>query len=356
MAKKKLGKKVSKSPNVSRSPQAKPRQSSQTVQRSSYERQTSPYKSAQDPKTKKAVNGAAGAQHRTKAPKRRKFRGGNYSLYYILGGFVALIVFIILANTVLFNCTSINVSGNVRYTEQEIADMSGIQMGENLLRINVSSAKDRIVSGLVYVDAAEVKKSFPTQINITITEAEKRYCVTESGITAAISQNGKIIEHCAADGLTVVRGYDAETMELGAWLASKTSGKSDIPDKIFKAAEKTGLADLTVIDMTDKFGVTVTVENRVILELGMADDLEQKFAVAVKLLESEIGKDERVTINLTNPEVVPVRNTAHTTSSAAASSSVTSGTSSEPENSTASDTEDPGAESDPETSSEPPAE
>lgn len=337
--------------NASKSPQEKPRQSSRQVRRSpSYERQTSPYKSAQAPQAHKTVNGAAGAQRAAKAPKRRKFRGGNYSLYYILAGIIALIVFIILANTVLFKCREIVVSGNSRYTEQEIADISGIQPGENLLRLNVSSARDKIVGGLVYVDAAEVKKSFPTKVSITVTEAEKRFCVAESGITAAVSQNGKIIEHCAADGLAVVRGYEAETLELGAWLASKTSGKSDIPDKVFRAAEKTGLSDITVIDVTDKFNVTVTVEDRVILELGMADDLEQKFAVAVKLLESEIGRDERVTINLINPEVVPVRNTAQTTSVTASSAS-TSDTSSEPENSS-----EPGEESEPETSSEPAAE
>lgn len=355
MAEKKRGAKLSdNSRGADRSP-PKPRQSSRSAPRGSYERTTSPYKSSQAPKntasskTRNAPNSAhTNRTTVTKRSKRRKFRGGNYTLYYVLVGIVLLVVLIVLANTVLFNCTSISVSGNVRYTEQEIADISGIAIGENLLHINTSAAKKNIVSGLIYVDDVQVKKSFPTQITITVTEAEKQYCVTEGGVTAAISQRGKIIEHCDADGLPVVKGYGAETLEPGAWLASKISGKSEIPDKVFKAADKTGLKDITLIDMTDKFNVKVTVGDRVILELGMADEVEQKFAVAVKLLETEIGKDEYVTVNLTNPEVVPVRNTSiphNNTSSPSVSSSASS---SVPENSSEPESSDTAESSEPE--------
>lgn len=355
MAEKKRGANSSNNQKGASGSPKMPQQGSRRAPRASYERQTSPYKSSQAPRDLRSPKARStpsdvhpSRASRTKQPKRRKFRGGNYTLYYVLVGIVALVVLIILANTVLFNCTSISVSGNVRYTEREIADISGIMTGENLLHINTAAAKDRIVSGLVYVDDAQVKKSFPTQITITVTEAEKQYCVTESGITAAISQRGKIIEHCDADGLPMVKGYGAETLEPGAWLRSKTAGKSEIPDRVFKAADKTGLKGITTIDMTDKFDVKVTVEDRVILELGMADEVEQKLAVAVKLLETEIGKDEYVTVNLTNPEVVPVRNnsipqnpnTSSPSSSSSASSSVPEN-SSEPESSDTAESSEP---------------
>ncbi len=353
MAKKKRETNGSKKPDVLKSAKSSQRNSGQGVsraQRGSYERQTSPYKSSQpyrDQRPPKAPNTPNNAQphgaQRTKPSKRRKYRGGNYTLYYIMAGIVLLVVLIILANTVLFNCTSVIVSGNVRYTEQEIIDASGLKTGENLLHINTSAAKDKIVSELVYIDDAQVKKSFPTQIKITVTEAEKRYCVNESGVTAVISQGGKIIEHGSADGLPMVKGYDAETVELGDWLKSKTSGKSEIPDKIFTAADKTGLKDITLIDMTDKFDVKVTVEDRVVLELGPADEVPQKFAVAVELLKSEIGKEEYVTINLTNPEVVPVRNNSFPQNNNTTVSSVSSPAAS-------SDTDDPSASEEPSSS------
>lgn len=260
------------------------------------------------PAPKPAQRSAKPVSEKSVPQKRKKFRGGNYALYYVLGGIVAVIALIILSNTVFFRCSQISVSGNDKYTEDEIIAVSGLQTGENLLHIDGSKARDNIVDSLAYIDDAQVKKSFPTKINITVTEAEKLYCVYANGTTAAISRKGKIVELCEAGGLPVIKGYDPETLEVGKWLSSTTEGKTDIPAAIFAAAEKAGLSDITEIDMADKFTVKVTVENRVVLNLGPAEDIESKLIVAVEIIKNQLGKDEYVTLLLTNPEKVPVQN------------------------------------------------
>ncbi|MDE6732363.1 MAG: FtsQ-type POTRA domain-containing protein [Oscillospiraceae bacterium] len=240
-------------------------------------------------------------------PVRKKFRGGNYALYYVLGVIVLIIAFVILANTVLFKCRTISVSGNDNYDSDEIILASGINIGDNLVKLKPSKAADSIVSSLAYIDAATVKKSYPTKINITVTEAEKYYCVVADGTTAAVSRRGKIIEHCEAGKLPIVKGYEPETLEVGAWLASKTDGKSDIPAEVFAAAEKAGLKNITVVDVSDKFNIEVIVEDRVILKLGTSDDVVSKLLVAVEIIENQLGETEYVTLILTNPEKVPAQ-------------------------------------------------
>lgn len=268
-----------------------------------------------------------------KSAKRTKYRGGNYTLYYVLGAIVVIVAFIILANTVLFKCAAINVSGNEKYSADEIISVSGIGTGDNLVRLDVSRARENIINSLAYIDDAKVKKSFPTKINITVTEAEKQYCVVSDGKTAAISRRGKIVELCEAGGLPVVKGYEPETLEVGTWLSSKTEGKSDIPADIFAAADKAGLKKITVIDMTDKFNIDVTVEDRVILKLGTSENVAGKLLVAVEIIENQLGKDEYVTLQLTNPEKVPVQNNSlpHTSKPASSSSKPVSVSSSSPD-------------------------
>lgn len=275
--------------------------------------------------------------NKSRPQKRKKFRGGNYVLYYVLGLFVIAVVFVILANTVLFKCATIEVSGAEKYTAEEIVERSGLQIGENLLHINVSSAGDNIVNSLAYIDDAQVKKSFPTKISISVTEAEKQYCIVESGVTAAISRKGKILEHCDVGDLPIVKGFEAESTDVGKWLSSKSEGKTEIPAEIFDKADKAGLKGITEVDVTDKFSVKVKVEDRVILNLGPAEDVERKFRVAVEIIENQLAKDEYVTILLTNPEKVPVQNNTApqqskpvSSSSSAASSSDTSQPASEP--------------------------
>lgn len=325
-----------------------------TKQNSQSRRQNKPPKMRQNapksqapkqPVQQKPVNASsqkavAKAMRSKAAPrKKRRYRGGNYILYYILAGIIVTVVMIVLANTVLFKCGEIEVVGNSRYSAQEITERSGLNIGDNLLHVDTNAAAERIVNSLAYVDKAEVKKSFPTKFTVTVTEAEKWFALSQNGVTAAISRMGRIIEQGNTDGLTVVKGFEAESLETGKWLKSKTEGKDEIPQLIFDAAEKAGLEKLDEIDMTDKFAVKLSVDGgRVILELGPATQIESKLRVAAAFIKNELGAGESVTVLLSNPEKFAVRSKPKPPSSSTSSSS-----SKPPE------TPDPPESSDPET-------
>lgn len=240
---------------------------------------------------------------KSSARNRHKYHGGNYILYYMLAGVVVITVLVILANTVLFRCKNITVSGNFRYTAEEIAEQSRIELGKNLIHINARQAEENIVSSLAYIDAAKVKKSFPTGINITVTEAEKWFCIRQGNTTAAVSHGGKIVEHIAANGLTVFTGYEPESIDIGGWLRSKTEGKTNIPEIILGAIEKASLENVDEVELEDRFSIKMSIDDgRVILELGTISDMESKLIVANELIRNHIGATERVTVLLSNPE------------------------------------------------------
>ena len=259
-----------------------------------------------DPRSDRAVKKAMSA--RSLSLPRRRRRSGNYVLYYLLAGVVMIVVFVILANTLLFNCSSVEAQGFERYTADEIVAASGIAAGENLLHIDASRAEENVVSSLAYIDMAKVTKKYPTRIIITVTEAEKWFCVYQDGITAAISRGGKILEHCAADGLVTVTGFEAETLEVGSRLISTVDGKTNTPAEIMTAAEKAGLSEITEIDLTDRFDIKILYDDRITLEIGNITDIESKLTVGAAIIKEEISPTEEVTILLTNPEVVAVRN------------------------------------------------
>ncbi len=238
---------------------------------------------------------------------RKRRRSGNYILYYLMAGIVAIVVFVILANTLLFNCSTIEAEGYERYTAEEIAAASGISVGENLMHIDAAKAEENIVSSLAYIDMAKVTKKYPTRIIITVTEAEKWFCVYQDGVTAAISRGGKVLEYCAANGLVTVKGFEAESLEVGGRLVSVIEGKNDTPAEIMTAAEKAGLNKITEIDLTDRFDIKILYDNRITLEIGNVTDIDSKLTVGAAIIKDEISPTEEVTILLTNPEVVAVR-------------------------------------------------
>mgnify|MGYP004661387605 FL=1 len=251
---------------------------------------------AQQRRTDRAINQAT--VHRSVKGRKRGSRGGNYIMYYIFAAIIIVIVLAVLSNTVLFNCNSIEVEGNSRYTVEQILAPSGLEVGQNLLHINTAQAEKRISAALNYIDMVEVSKVFPTKIKITVKEAEKWFLVSQDGVTAAVSRMGRIVELGSESGLPTVVGYEAEELIPGATLTSAESGKTSLPLQLLEKAESCGITGITLIDLTDRFDISIECGDNITLEIGGIADIDSKLAVGAEVLKYE---NANVTINLKNP-------------------------------------------------------
>ena len=256
---------------------------------------------------RKAVDRAALAKTSAGASeKKRPYRGGNYTLYFVLAAIVVGIVMAILSNTVLFKCGTIEVTGTTRYTAEEIIAATGVKTGDNLLHVDAKKAENGVMNAFAFVDKVAVKKQYPTKIVIEITEAQNWFALNQGGKNVVISRGGRVLGAIPADGLVVVKGFEAESLETGSRLNSKVDAKNKIIMEIFETAEKVGLANVTEIDLMDRFSIKITVDNRIVLNLGSSVQLESKLRVGQALIEKEIAEDEHVSVLLSNPEKVAV--------------------------------------------------
>lgn len=256
----------------------------------------------QQRRTDRAYNKAT--VHRSGSGRKRGSRGRNYSLYYLIATALIIVVLIVLANTVLFKCSTIEVEGNSRYTAEQIIAPSGIETGQNLLHIDTKGAESRIKAALSYIDDVEVKRSLPTRIKIKVQEAEKWFQVTSNGVTGAVSRMGRIVELGSQEGLPTVTGYDPVDIAPGVALSSNEKGKTDIPSLILSKAEEHGISGVTSIDMTDRFDIRIDCADNITLLLGGVSDIDGKLSEAAAIMAQE-GSD--VTINLHSLEKVFVR-------------------------------------------------
>lgn len=277
-------------------PQGRPAQNRAGRPQGTSRRSAAPQDRAQRRRTDRAIDQAT--VHRSVKGRRRGSRGSNYIMYYILAAIVIIVVLVVLSNTVLFNCTSIEVEGNSRYTAEQIIAPSGIETGQNLLHIDSGDAEKRISAALTYIDMVDVSKVFPTKIKITVKEAEKWFLVSQDGVTAAVSRMGRIVELGSESGLPTVVGYDAAELSPGAALVSNENGKTSLPLQILEKAEHYGITGVTRIDLTDRFDIMVDCGDNITLQLGGIADIDSKFAVGAEVLQYE---QANVTINLKNP-------------------------------------------------------
>jgi cell division protein FtsQ len=94
-----------------------------------------------------------------------------------------VVVALTMGATVFFQVETVAVSGNSRYTEEEIVQVTGIKIGDNLYRLNKNQIALQLLQELPYVENVTIRRSLPSTIVITVTEwdAVARVVSSEDG-------------------------------------------------------------------------------------------------------------------------------------------------------------------------------
>ncbi|MCM1054316.1 MAG: FtsQ-type POTRA domain-containing protein [Bacteroides sp.] len=276
-------------------------------------------------KKKNAASGNGKAAAKRSAPRKKTSAGaqrkrkkhGSYVLYYFLCGIVAAVVVAVLSSTVLFNISVFEIVGETMYTDEEIVSACGISEGDNLLRIDVGSAEEKIVSELVYIDAVKIGRGFPNKLIITAEPARPAANFLVSGKYYLISEIGRLLEISdkPAD-CPIVKGYvldpekeaEPETKTvIGGKLAEDDEKRVAAANSIIGYMEQYGLDKESVIDLTDTLNIKITYDSRIEMELGTTAAMDEKIYNASLLVKNEITENEKCVLILTNPNRVPKR-------------------------------------------------
>ena len=187
---------------------------------------------------------------RRKHTKRRRGRGGFGFLYKLLS--VLLICGAILtAMTLFFRVGGIVVTGQKRYTAEEIAAASGVELGANMYLLNKYDIVRSITGKLPYIEVIRVNRKLPDTLLIEVRESGRPFALVQDGSAWLISAGGKIVEHqpekeAGQNGR--ISGCQLLAPSLGTTLALATE----------YASQQTSL--LALLEALDCAGLTVTVD------------------------------------------------------------------------------------------------
>jgi len=82
----------------------------------------------------------------------------------------ALLVALTVGATVFFRVETVAVSGNSRYTEEDVVSASGIELGDNLYGLNKVKVSEQLRQQLPYVGEVTIRRALPSTIVIAVTE------------------------------------------------------------------------------------------------------------------------------------------------------------------------------------------
>lgn len=243
-------------------------------------------------------------EKRQKDTKRRKKRNKLRKFFIWLSvAIVIAAVGVVLSLTAFFGIENITVSGNSRYTEEEILNQCIINTGENLFLADTKSASEMLELNLPYIYTAEIKRKLPSTIELVITEAEPSYYIENKDKTfILLDDNFKVLETGAEKGSGIaVKKAKVTAASAGRQIEFENQDTGECLKKLSQAVKDNNVDEITAIYSNNISDNYVVYDNRIEFKLGTCDDLEHKIyqglASCKQLNESNPNAKGVMTIN-----------------------------------------------------------
>lgn len=240
---------------------------------------------------------------------RRRRNRGRFGFLFKLLCVIAVLVALTVGATVFFQVEHVLISGNARYREEQVVEASGIEMGDNLFRLNKNQIGDQIRQRLPYVKELTINRSLPNTVLIGVTEwdAVASVQVNQSPPVQEdigedvvplevatqpwlISVGGKLLEVAPEGSTTIsVTGITVLAPSPGTKMAvpqSEQSKLSALLTLLQALEEQDALGKVEWVDFSPSTHLLLRYEGRFDVKIPLGDEIAYKLKVLAKAAET----------------------------------------------------------------------
>ena len=215
---------------------------------------------------------------------------------------IIIIASIILLSSSLFDLKNIYVEGNEKISDEAIISLSGLNLYENIFKLNKNSVIDKIKEN-AYIENAEISRKLPSTIEIRIKERKVNYMLEYANSYAYINNQGYILEITNEKlDLPILIGYDTDlsTTTPGNRMDIEDLKKMDTVIRIYETAKSNEIGNLiTKINISDSkdYILILDTEGKTV-HLGECADLNTRILYLKSILEKTKGKNGEIFLNM----------------------------------------------------------
>lgn len=205
---------------------------------------------------------------------------------------LAVVAAVVFCVAIFFRVHRVEVDGNVRYSAEKIADVSGVEDGDNLLMINRGEIAGRIYANLPYVQKVSVGRTLPDTVIIRVEESRIAGVVkSDIGSDWYVNTLGRVIGSSLEE-------FDGQVIELtGFTITAPQPGQDAVAsegmEKNMTAAlsalqqmEGGGLISMvTTVDTEESYNIVLLCGEQYEVRLGGVDRLDYKVWYLQEVLE-----------------------------------------------------------------------
>lgn len=231
---------------------------------------------------------------------RRRHRG--LFMYCVLVVLMAVLLLISLSMTVFFNIKEIYIEGDANYTAangenreftlEEIVEKTDIEVGDNMVRLDVKKAEEKGLQNLIYAESIDITREFPNTLRISIQKCIPAYNLKYEEGTLVLSEHGRILENSMnpMPGLVDIYGYDPTEPNPGTNIQPVENEKQD--GKILQAfmeliSNHPMDVPIVSVDMTNRNSILINFDNRIEFDMGDYSEMEYKIDFAQSVISKQ---------------------------------------------------------------------
>lgn len=209
----------------------------------------------------------------------------------IAGGMIILLGLLLLLLPLL-KVQSIEVVGNGVYSAEDIIAASNIQVGDELLALDLNGAMQGIFKKCPGVNNCNIVAT-PFGVKITVTEKEDMMQTTAQGKQIVFDRDFRVLE-IAEIGETDLSPFlytkmpPMQPAAVGGVLSFPESTDMSYVATLLDALRQAGWEeDVTYVDFSERFSLSFVLWERCRIEIGSAQSLDTKLTIAKAKLEKE---------------------------------------------------------------------
>lgn len=247
--------------------------------------------------------------------RRRRARGSFGPLLRLLSVVLTAVV-IVAALTLFFKVETVSVSGNSRYTTQEIIDICGVKQGDNLVLLDKYAIAQRLYTQLPYITDVRINRAFPDGLTVQVVETHAALAIESGGAWWLVSENGKVVDVTDSQGAQdylILRGMNAQGIEIGSQLTLAPEdhiSAQRLKELVAALSERDMLDKTEAIDAGDREILVIRYDGRFDVELYYDADFDFKLD-CLQAAVNELEPNETGIIRMTMKDENEVRLIPH---------------------------------------------
>lgn len=235
-----------------------------------------------------------------------------------IGIAVLVLLAIVFAPTIFFQVSKINVTGDTRYTSEQLIKSTGVKQGDNMFFLDTKQIAADLKDEYPYLDTVKLRRKLPSTLQIEVSDRTAALSIEQNGKYLILDMSGKVMEKTksAAKGTAKVTGVPMKGMHVGDTVDEDKYGKAASVMKLLELTDQYGMKKhIKTIDVEKAYDVRVTYDKRYTILLGALEEsnLEHKIQF-LKAILKEPSLPESGVIDLTDEKEARYRPTEDTTS------------------------------------------